>query len=295
MPHWTNIPAARSSAARLKLRVWLVLGTLTTAAALGLFSAAAWMSFDAPVIPDIPRAAQATAHATAVAEAFVAGRTIVMPTAENVELRPKPAEGMSFPGAMPGISNVTWNGVLFQRANDRELENHRFLLIGPETLRQLEVVMQITDAGPVLAAAPSLAPVNVPARPPRRLDWSDRGLIQLDINQTLRDRIAEWAVAYGAGDTEKLRTLARDKEGRLFPALGGLTVTADKVTVTALVPRGSIAVAHVIVPFTQDEYSGTLAFDLLIQDGTTTDPAIVAWGPAGSGERLGEYENAITG
>lgn len=294
MSRWTEIPAARSSAAMLKVKLYLVLGFLAAATLSGIFATFAWMGADKAQPPVPVEYAQATAEATTVAEQWVAGGPITVQLAAGL------GKDTIVTGGKPlaSVTRIAHEGFSVVRAGDREVEEHRFLLSGndKQLLWILTVPIQRTGLTGVLVAAPSLSPALQLATPPSRFDWTDVPGQQTKSAQL--ERIVEsWGKAYLSNDSAALLQLTGDPKVQTYIGITGFELTNS--TVRSLVGRGdnaSWSVARVeLKTRTKDGFQGLMEFDLLITDAGTGTPKIVAWGPPGSGGSLAPYQNALIG
>ena len=78
MPRWTALPASRSKAPILQIRLFLVLGALILAAVLGVVSTVAWLNVKPT--PPTPTPVSQSASAT-VATNYLLGQSTVVPVA----------------------------------------------------------------------------------------------------------------------------------------------------------------------------------------------------------------------
>lgn len=290
MARWTAIPAARSSAPILKIRLYTVLAVMGVATLAGLFGAFAWLTADPPPPPPvIPPVAQATGEATLAARQYVRGEAITVPVATGIA--PDKLDGGS---PLFGSPSVSWQGFELIKDGGREVEHHRFLVAGEQNW-QLTIPMEIGGPTPLLIAAPSLEPIAVAAEPPLRFDWL--AFEQLPTSPQLTRTVEAWSAAFLTNNTEELQRLTGDLTSRVYAGLGGLTpVKTDIRGVVRRVDLEGFAVIRVeIGAESSSGWTGVLEYDLLARDVNTANPKIVAWGSGGSGGTLVEYQNALNG
>lgn len=293
MPRWTAIPAARSSAAMLKVRIWLVLGMLGFAALAGVLAFVGSLSQSDPPTPPAPTpVAVATGDATTAAQEYVAGLPITIPIADGL-----PADALAGRKPMAGVDHLTWEGFSRVDTQGRILEQHRFLLSGTtgQRERRLVVPMQIVGNQGVLAAVPALERVLRPAALPTHFNWSDVDG-QQNPSAPLQAAVSKWATAYLADDRPTLATTTGDLQSRSYVGLGEFTATASAIE--AFVPRADKGLSLVRVAISATGPGGwtsQLEYDLLVSDADSALPKIVAWGPPGAGPSLAPYQNALNG
>lgn len=290
---WSAIPAARSSNAVLKTRLWLVLGALIFSSIAGTLSFFAWMANQPEPPPEIPPVPVAVDFASSALYDWLAGGGTGLPASESVN---ETLGGNDLP--LGGVEGVSWAGFEPVTEGGRRFELHRFLLAG-DPPQQLTVVVEITKAGPVLATEPALEPFTDVGAPTPAADRSESESARFASDAGQR-AISEWAGAFGADNRERLRELTGDLEDRTYVGLGGLS--ANDVLVRSVVdgPEGT-DLARVTVTFSRGEqgeagvWQGAVSYDVLIVDGDTANPRVVAWGPPGSGPSLAPFSNGLGG
>lgn len=286
---WTAVPATRSSAPVLKIRLWLVLGSLIVSSVFGLFGGIAWVANKPEPPAPLPPEAAATGVATAVATDFLNGRPTTVAVAEGIN--PELGGGGS---GLPGAVSVAWTDFDLYVQEGRTFEVHHFI-VGGTPPRSLAVTVELTGAGPVLAAAPALGPLAISAQPPRRFDWADSEA-RMNVSDDVKRRVTAWAEAYASDDRQALRDLTGDAERRVYAGLGGLS--AEEVDVLGAVPvsgSGDIVVRVSVLLTGEAGFKAEAEYDLRVADQGSADPKVTAWGPAASGGFLGPYANAVTG
>lgn len=296
---WAAIPAARSSMPVLKVKLWLVLGTLFFSAAMGIISIVivlAGTSAPAPVTTGPSTANQAFAET--VAYDFLAGRSTQVAVATGVDRNFGRGTDVITAQAVESVIPVS---VDYQTVNGLPVELYRFaaVLTGGRTL-QVTVPVQPTTIGPVLLAAPAVfAPQSYAA---------DDVVDAFDYTQLLAANsgspspnttavVDQWAQAYAAGDSA---TLQRDVVGDpdpngVYVGVGGLT--ASEVKVISWFPRDetgqyvSLRVSVLLSSTGAEKWTVRSEFDLLVKDPTSATPKVQAWGPVGSGPTLTAFQN----
>lgn len=284
---WTAIPAQRSSAAALKVKVWTILGLLITCAVLGLLSSVAWLSSKAQGAASAPVAtgngATGGAFAAAAAEDFVAGRAYSVPVASDVGA---PAGA----GGLEGVQAVVWvNASTFTTADGRRYEIHTFALPG-DPPRRVSVTVELTPTGPVLATAPTLQPVLVGDGD----GLEPFGEVTLQASNALGRIVGEWASAYAGDSRQDLFDLTGDRKNRTYYGLGGMTAADASILALEQAQVAGYAAVRVTFTLTDGKFSMPVTYDLLAADWDTASPKIVAWGAAGTGPYLQPFQNAGT-
>jgi len=297
MTRWTAIPAARSSAPVLKVRLWLVLGSLIFAAVCGVLSMVLLLTRKEAPPPEIPPPLPtALGEAWTVANEFTAGRTISVPLAAQM---PKTRGTDKSLGV---VSSIEWQGYETRKPDGvRSVEYHRFLVTTAPAAegeapgrRVLVVPMEVTESGPLLIASPSLEPATAPADPPARIDWTDVEE-QLTVSDQLKRRVESWATAFLADDRGAIQDVVNDPQQGEYAGIGGLATEKVDVPSFVALPNGD-AVARARVTATHPSgWTSEFEWDLLVRNPNQGNPEIVAWGPAGVGGLLAPYQNALSG
>lgn len=291
VPALTAVPAARSNAAVLRVRVALVLGLLVLAALAGVLSAAAWVT-QKPPPPDLsPAIPRGQGIAALVAEAFLAGKDVPIPIAEGVPpLTGSPGPLAHEPPRWSGFSPVRLpSGV--------RIETHRFVFYrllppveGDESpvrqLNQLTVMVTFDEengGGAVLGARPSFMPLYRPDA--AQNTYPGKGV---DLPGEVIAQLTKWASAWAEADYEELRQLSGDgTPDAAYLSLGGFTAT--KLVVLNAVPSGSgpnsWLVRSRISLQGSNGYSTEMDLDLTVEGAPPNPTYVIGWGPAGSGLR----------
>lgn len=299
---WTAIPAARSSAPVLKIKLWTVLGLLVACALTGptalVVASAAGRNVPAP--PSY-QTTDSTAVAAQVAADFLAGRTTAVPVAEGVS--PDFATGpdglevveLTLVGSRShGDASRSWTVSRFLaqvRAGAGEDDSAvRFLWVDVTTARA-------SNGTPVLVAVPALTPVLPPDTPPDPLDGRDDPTRTTSIPEPVVETVRVWATAFAENRSDELRRLTGDPDAGTYVGLGGFTVQGDPLTPFAVQsPDGTAMILRVQVVLVADGANGygvMNEYDVLVRRWSTQTPEIVAWGPAGTGGSLVAYQNKV--
>jgi hypothetical protein len=98
-------------------------------------------------------------------------------------------------------------------------------------------------------------------------------------------------------DRAELLAVTGDPSPRTYAGLGGFT--AEETNVVSAVSRVDVpeltVVRAEITAKSQSGWTGVQEYDLLVRDVRGGNPRVVAWGPAGVGGALAEYQNALNG
>lgn len=311
----TAVPREFSSPRRFTRRFRMVVGLVAFAAASGPVGCVAAFA-NRPAEQVAERTPRHGALAAAVAESYLAGRPLPVPVAAGVpELAGRvPVEAPGSPPARdeaePAPIPHTWVVPLAAEVvpvpageqGDRTVEAHRFLVgTGEGAAFVLAVPVVETGTGAaVLGAVPAIEPFVPEAvpegeDPPPGLEWSTV-LATARPSPALRERVAEWAAAYAGDDRRQLLEITGDgRNGVAYVGLGGWSVVGEP-SVGGVVTRddgAAVAQVEVALASTADPAVTTrVAFDLLVEGAADPLPAVVAWGPPGTGLTLDAHANA---
>jgi hypothetical protein len=293
-PSWTAVPAARSSAAVLQLRLWAVLGTLVVASLFGLFGGIAWLTNQPEPPPEPTPVPESVGFATDIANAWITGRTTALPVGEGIDPSFGRGAGTDQPTPLTDAT-LAWDRFeVREPLSGRPLEIHYFTISGNPP-RELAVTIELTDSGPVLAAAPSLSPMVLAAPGRTRLDYTDQDSA-VQWNDAVTRVAGSWAEAFAADDRVRLLELTGDLEDRVYPGLGGLTAANTEVLGAIQVPGEERWIVRIQATFASENgWKATSEWDLLVADPQTASPKVLAWGAGGSGAYLEPYGNGVTG
>jgi hypothetical protein len=107
-------------------------------------------------------------------------------------------------------------------------------------------------------------------------------------------RVQQWAQAFVTGDAVALAEVTGDTLGRQFQAMGGFQNGGVEVVTAVAKPSGEELVVRARVRLVRaNQFNTSAEYDLLVTGYTTSDPKVVAWGPAGSGPVLAPYQNTV--
>lgn len=294
-PRLTAIPAARSSAPVLKIRLALVLGTLLLAAVAGVFAAVSWVMYQPPVVDLNASVPRGRGLATVTAEAYLLGTLTPVPVVEGLTYRPVD------PGAFEISGDIQWDRFSRFTLPSGTFERHSFLfyrVVGTENNRPVLELSEITvlvtvpssAAGPplpgtlALAAAPAVRPLRY-RNSAVVADFSDLDGVGA-LPPTARELLAsQWVKAYATDNAELLlRYSGTSDTGFRYVGIGGFTTDSSLRLITAI-DRGGDAwlVRARVLLVSANGTKAEMDIDVTVADASTGNPKIVAWGPAGSG------------
>lgn len=297
---WTAVPATRSSAPVLKIKLYALAGAIGLMCALSLISflgfigsrgAGVATATDDAVLSD------ERAFAEQVARDMLSGRPTTLAVAAGVDssFGFSNSDAGVAPAAI-GFRDLVWSGTRSNVVNERAYRIHSFSVrTGDQTLVLDVTTMRSSEGFPVLVAQPSLAPAVVPKVIPPLLDFAEDANV-IDSTPTLvRDVVALWAAAYATNNAGELHRLANDPNANGYVGLGGFGVVGEPsygVAVQAVnAPTMNVRVRVVFRSTGANQYQVSNDFDLLIGDWETALPKVVAWGPPGSAIALTPYSN----
>ena len=316
---WSAVPAARSTAPVLKIRLALVLGSLLLAASMGVFATFAWMSApknQATASAPVPLAA---AFSQAAANDYLRGQSSSLPAISidksGTTVTHSSAASPSYwptaplfptytlansPDAFATYANVPCPYFATNGATCT-LEVHKYLVDTPSGLYALYVSVDITHpTNPVLAAAPSLLPL--------RFDHTHSqfsfltgtstpvgALRGAGTNSYVNTAISNWAKAFVVADPAALNDLVHSQGQnnaqpnplslRGFNYAGGGPVGAF---LSSALPNNTIVVqvSLLVSPTSAKGVVVRSDYDLVVSDDSGTSAYVSNWGPAGSGSFL---------
>ena len=287
-PRLTAIPAARSSAPVLRIRIIAVLGLLVLASLLGVVSTVAWLAAgqkEVPVVNLDDALPKAQGFATIVASAYLDGAEMQIPTTEDV--KDLPATGYlphEAPQWVEFGAGVTPTGLT--------LELHRFLFYRlfpsedgatppKRALYELYIPLALTPGGtPALGGQPMFRPV---------LYGDITGALSTKSETTLPGPVVKtlekWAGVWAAGNSQGMKEVAGDgTEGVTYTGLGG-GCKAKGLTVQNVTPLSTdswLVRARVSVECA-NQYVVDMDMDVTVVGGPPNPTRIVGWGAVGSG------------
>lgn len=287
---WTGVPAARSTASSLQVRLFLVLSLLGLSSGAGLLSFFMVVSSqgDGEVVQLEADAFLARGDASIVAESFVLGTSM-----SGISL----AQGVS--PRSDGIlitAGPAWVRGGSKSIGDMPFEEHVFLVhrrIGTEDVPyELHVLMLLDSEGgnPTLAANPMLVQVERTAAEGHS-DYRDRVRSGITLPGPAQSRLARWADAWAQDDAESLRVITGDPAGGVrYIGLGGYTVSGLQIPSAVdlgqdrWLVRVRLILEDDLLVSIAGEHRVIMDMDVTVESASTGNPRVVGWGPAGSGE-----------
>ena len=304
---FTAIPAARSAANVLRVRLILVFTVLAITCLSGIFAGYAYLSFEPKYVDVYEPIPLARAEATIVAEAYMNGSMYTVSVTANMA---ETFANTKFT-KVDKVGPVVWSG--FERKNsivesmDTDIvELHKFLYMRPTTvvvnnqtlesvqLMSLYVLMYIPKIEidmqwvpdpqypPALAALPSIATEEI-FQLAQVLDYSSK---VIPPTQAVSDMILVWANYWAAGDSPGLKKVSGDADINItnYRSLGGYTVDSLRVLGLLQGRGGTINVIRArLVLISANGSILTTDMDITVTKANTGLPEVSGWGPAGSG------------
>jgi hypothetical protein len=313
---WTAVPAARSRAGSLKVKLFVVLGLAGLAALAGPATAVFVLTRPAPAPVVIGGNATADGYARTVAEDYLNARPTSVPVADNVDAsfgrtatakdrKPLPYDGLTLVASQATPADP--------KTKSPEYNISKFLFEvtaedGTRKAMKIDVTMLVTADGPVLAAEPTLRAADLTADKYQPLDYQEvASYKEGSPSAAVSDLVAEWAKAFATGDSHRLGELVRDPDGGTYQGLGGFTSSrtpeirsyvvespVNVQTVHGVKPHNPIYVrARVWFQSTgAEKFESSADYDLLIFDAKSDSPYVVAWGAPGSAPLTPFTENS---
>lgn len=282
----------------LRVRLIVVLTVLLFSSAAGVFSAAAWLLApgrgSSPTVDPTP-VPQARAEAELVLRSLLRAEPFTVPLAEGVSTDPTGQQA-----AAPAVVNgYAWSGFdveeLVSSKSRSVFEIHRFVVSFTDTpgLFDAFVTLSLTPSGPVLATYPSLMPTRSPPVADTRVDYTD--FDQAPVSGPVQARVVEWMSAFAADTgTDLFAFSGDDNTAGVYRGLGGFTAHDVAILSSVNHSGGEFLVVRAGVRLVSaNGYAMYNELDLLIGSHTTPRPYVVAWGPAGSGNGLRPFVNAV--
>jgi hypothetical protein len=315
-PRWTALPAARSKAPVLQIRLALVLGALVLSACFGIISLFAWLSVKPT--PPTPTPVSASASAT-VATNYLLGQPTVVPVAPvaatTAGVQWTLDQTLGLPPNSPVGTRYLYSLVLDKSGSHSygytitsygptgatvDVETDYYVAVTNYGTFVVAVPMYLTATGPQLAALPSLSPYAPTASGSNTgLDYHLQSGFEAPTSP-MNDAVQSWAQAYVTG-TPSLASivLAPNIASPDYQSLSGFKLTS--ATALGAVPGSGtdagyvyVRVRLVILSTSANGVSLTMDTDLMLQQ-TTDQPAykVVAWGPTGSAGSLVPYQTDL--
>jgi len=299
---FTAIPAARSSAKVLRIRLYLVFTVLGITCLSGIFAGYAYLSFEPEYVDVYEAVPLARAEATVVAEAFMNGTMYSVSVTGNM----KATFAQTKFSKIDKVGPIVWAG--FERKNSiipsvdtHTVELHKFVYVRPvttvvdgqsfESVQQmtLHILMYIplynnTDVRypPALAALPSINSAEI-FQVDEIVDYSDKAT---SLSTEVLAKLEAWGKYWAEGDQTGLKEVAGDDDRRFtrYAHLGGYTMDSLKVMGVAVGRGGTINVVRTrIVLLGANGSILSTDMDVTVTKADTGLPEVVGWGPAGAG------------
>lgn len=303
---WTGIPAKRSSATALKTKARALIGVLVLAACMGPIALVVSLAHKAPAPVQIAQsgATPARALASIAGAEFLAAEPYTVPVSNGITathgaepVTPPTSNPTQTPGPAVRPSSLSVVAMVPSSSFSKRVDGlsytvEDFLVQTKARLYTLSVTVLDAQAGPVLAAQPSLVAYHgAPTQTLPRVDYSTDPGVQKTLPAGLRSQVAAWAQAYASDDQHELQVLANHPGP--YAALGGfaLTGTPQIVTVVRAGAYDYVRISALLSTSGAQRYRAEMEFDLLVLPGNDL-PKIVAWGPAGD-VPLTPYSNVI--
>ena len=153
------------------------------------------------------------------------------------------------------------------------------------------VLLRLTAPSSVEQCRQACAPRSPPVDD-ARVDYTD--FEQAPVPEPVRARVVEWATAFAADSRSALFSFSGDNNAGVYRGLGGFTAH-DVAILSAVHHSGGefLLVRPGVRLVSANGYAMYNELDLLIGSYNTPRPYVVAWGPAGSGNGLRPYVNAV--
>lgn len=284
---WSVVPAARSSAPILQLKLLLVLGALGLAALLGplSFLLSLTRGGDGPAVA--ATSSDTRGFAELAARDFLAGRPTTLAVATGIEATfGVPNDGSDAPRPQIAYLSLAHTSARSYIANGRSFELHRFTAVtgAAEPPLTVDVTVLLTPEGPVLGAYPALGRSSAVTEKVPALDYQEDENKTSNLPAPVKEAVVRWAAAYAGGDSAALRVLADDPQEGTYDVLGGFTAEAPEVA-TAVVEGDDGYILRIRVLLRAAGAQGFQVkndYDLLVTQASTANPKVVAYGPAGT-------------
>jgi hypothetical protein len=312
---WSALPAARSKAPVLQIRLYVVLGLLLISAAAGIVSTIAWMNVKPATAT--PQPDTATASAT-VATDFLLGQPTPIPVAppatstNGAQWTLDPTLGVTTPVALgtrelysltldkSGSHGYGYTITTYGSApNVTYVETDYYVAVTNYGTFDVAVPMYITPAGPELAALPTLLPYTPQASGTLNgLDYHTEPGYET-APAAVATAAQTWAQDY-VGNSSALGTEVANPSGDTdYAGLSGFTLIS--ATPIGAVPGTGTDAPYiylrerlVISPASAKGVTLSMDFDLMLTTPTSGNVYnVVAWGPAGSANSLVPYQTNL--
>lgn len=291
---WSAIPAARSSAPVLRVKLITIVGLLVAATVSGPVSLVMALSRHTPAPVQVGSSnSMTTASAQIVAADYLNGRPSPVAVANGSTTDPLTvSSSFGYPSVGNASGRFPYQQLVFAGSSPRtdgtvSYELDYFLVESTSSLYVLTVSMLNTPSGPVLGALPSLTSYVPPtSNTTDPLDYSgDTGYVVGNgaysaYSSYIQSAVTAWAAAYASGSQSGLQAVAKYAHQPYYPVLGGFHSAGVLIKSEVIAPAGLYV--RVAVHLVRPHFSSVSEYDLLIAGGNTASPAVVSWGPAGS-------------
>lgn len=233
----------------------------------------------------------------------------------------------STPGPLPGGRILSWDGMEIQQnpsvtvdpdsgqtVEKQGLHLHKFTLSSEAgTLYTTAIQVAYSEIrGALVMSTPALVPYapDDSSQWPELISWPN--LAPVGVTEPMTQAAEAWVKAFTSGDPNTLRLAVADQdEKHSYVPLVQADYEAMTIEASAARPLkdGSVPESpeEVIAKVSfgvvwpgqdtgaaKDKSAARVVYDVLILKANTAAPVIVAWGPAGTGESLAAYGNALT-
>jgi hypothetical protein len=284
------VPAKRSSATVLKLRLSLIFAGIAFASLSGIFALYSVLTFQPAKVDVLVANPRGQAVAELAAAAYLGGYTIALDTTKGVDFAP------SVPVATVGP--IVWSGYTRYQLSGIEVEQHKFLFNhrflndnNQEVSEQMSLIILVAilpkntinqgDYTVALAAQPSIS-LELPVSVSAILDYSDRGT---SVPSPVLAKIELWCAAWASGDQAAIKSISGDTDPNftIYHVFGGYT--CDSIQALSAAPLATPDDLVMRVRLVLKSANGSILLtdmDLTITSATSGIPNVSSWGPAGS-------------
>ncbi len=310
---WSAIPAARSKAPALQLRLFLVLALLGLSSAAGLLSAFAWLNVKPATATPSPTALTA---AETVATDYLLGIPTPVPVAPVAQNTTGAQWTMNQSLGSSGAGTRTIYSLVLDKSGSHPygydlsvygqapstiyVETDHFVAVTNLGTFDVAVPMYLTAAGPELAALPSLSPYTPAATPgATALDYHVEPGFEAATPQ-MNSAAQAWAQAFTTSAAAVATVVATPGADTNFQYLPGFSLVS--ATALGAVPgvgsdAGYVYLRERLVVRSTSANGVTLTMDydlMLANTSLAINYKVVAWGPAGSAASLIPYQTNLT-
>jgi len=282
---WSAVPAARSSAPLLQVKLWLVLGLLAVLVIMGPLAMVIALTNKAPApatppaVPPGPTYTSALAQVAAVE--YLTGIPYTIPLATGIDPNHGAANNSAGNPISLGATGLVFAGNVTNQIGGVSFQIDHFLFTQNSNLYHLDVTMINTPSGGVLGAQPALFPAdNAPSNSTPPLNYAQSpNAVSPPAN--LQTQVNTWATAYATDNSTELAQLANHPGN--YIGLGGYSVVGTPQIISTITYGSDyiVRVSVLLSSLSAQGYQAQTEFDLLVYPGSGL-PLIVAWGPPGA-------------